>query len=234
MIVGTAAGSSDFITSFPATENPISQGGIWQLGLTNGLEWNDCQTTATSCCAIVQSDLTAPPGSRRYDDSLAHLKTSYRTFNANQFAQGTVYKLGGYDGNFGNHEIELSVRGAITAHSVQEYEVAWGIQGYLTIVRWNGAFGDFTVSATVDGNGSYGPPTFPTYNDGDVLRVEISGNVLTVYINSVQKAQVNITTDANWSGGNVYNSGQPGLGFWPTDGATPSSAGWKAYRAGNL
>ena len=32
-------------THFPATENPISEGGIWLNGETDGLDWLDVQTT---------------------------------------------------------------------------------------------------------------------------------------------------------------------------------------------
>jgi hypothetical protein len=60
--------------------------------------------------------------------------------------------------------------------------------------------------------------------DGDVLRATIVGNVITVYKNGTQVAQV---ADSTWT------NGQPGIGFWPQPGATLSSYGWKDYRAGS-
>jgi len=35
-----------YITSFPLTENPISEGGKWINGLTTGLDWSDVRTVS--------------------------------------------------------------------------------------------------------------------------------------------------------------------------------------------
>ncbi len=211
-----------YSTNFPLTENPISEGGKWVTGKTDGLDWNDPETASGTAFASVLSGATG----NRYDDSIAHLKASYLMFNPDQYAQGTVYRAAGYDPSPSKHEVELHLRWQTTAHNAQGYEVMWGITGYLAIVRWNGPLGSYTPLYD-SGDPGIGPPA-----DGDVLRVEIRGNTLTVYKNgSIQPVN---TTDVTSAGGTVWSSGQPGLGFWPVDSATRQSYGWKSYQAGNL
>src|SRR5438046_7973905 len=38
---GTEAIAESYTTNFPLTENPISEGGNWINGLTNGIDWSD-------------------------------------------------------------------------------------------------------------------------------------------------------------------------------------------------
>ena len=55
-------------------------------------------------------------------------------------------------------------------------------------------------------------PTFGTQYavaNGDVVSAKIVGNIITAYINGVQKATVDITS----FGGTVYTTGNPGMGF---------------------
>jgi hypothetical protein len=213
-----------FSTSFAATENPISESGIWTNGLAVGLDWNDMQTTSNH--GVGASD-TFYVGTR-YADDLAHLTTAYHAFNANQYAQATAYKLGGYTGGGGSHEIELLLRFGITAHNAQGYECSIGmntIGTYAFIVRWNGAYGNYT--ALIDPSGGIGSYTnTPTaLADGDVLRAEISGTTISLKQNGLVLVTI---TDA------TFATGQPGMGAWPVDGATKTSAGWKSYAAGEL
>lgn len=215
--------SSDFSTSFPTIENPLSQGGIWNTGLGVGLDWTNPKVTADGCVASVV------PTPNRYSDDIATLKTSFRTFTANQFAQAVAWKLGGYSGGGGSHELELFLRGGISAHSAVGYEVSIGISPspavYAFVVRWNGVAGNFT--ALIDpghGIGSYtNTPSVPV--TGDVWRGEISGTTIKAFQNGVQILQITDST---------FSSGQPGLGFWPVDGATPANFGWRSFLAGDL
>jgi hypothetical protein len=204
---------ASYATSFPGIENPISEGGAWVNGLAVGLDWNNPKTTGGKAVGSV-----AMTGSR-YADDIGHLSTSLHAFSANQWAQGTVYKASGYTGGGGSHEIELLLRFQITAHNARGYEILWGLAGYIAIVRWNGPVGNYTPLYD-PGTGSIAPPV-----DGDVLRAEMNGSTITVYKNGVRVASVSDST---------YASGQPGIGFWPVDGATPENMGWKAFQAGNL
>ena len=220
---GSASGSATvavsgtttlYSTNFNLTENPISEGGKWIDGKVVGLDWNDPRTVPGEAFASTLSGL----GASRYDDSIAHLSTSFATFTPNQFSQGTVFKAAGYSPS-GGHEVELLLRFQTTAHNARGYEVLWGIQGYIAIVRWNGALGDYTPLYD-PGLGSISVPA-----DGDVLRAEITGNTITVYKNGSLVASVSDST---------YATGQPGMGFWPVDSSTPQNLGWKSYQAGNL
>jgi hypothetical protein len=211
---------STYSTNFATAENPLSEGGKWVDGKAVGVNWNNPQSAFGKAYASVLSGLSGS----RYDDSIAHLATSLRTFAPNQYAQGTVFKASGYT-TAGGHELELLLRFSIVNGNAHGYEVLWGIAGYMAVVRWNGALGDYTPVYD-PGNGS-----IPVPQDGDVLRAEITGNIIKVYRNGVQ---VGPNIDVTSIGGQVWSSGQPGLGFWPVDGAVVANMGWKSYTAGDL
>jgi len=149
-----------------------------------------------------------------YNDDIAVLNT---VFAANQYAQGTVFRAPGYSPGV-SHEIELLLHFQITASSARGYEVLWSQEGYMAIVRWNGPLGNYTPLV----DGLYIGPAV----DGDVLRAEIVNNVIRVYKNGGLVATG--PTDTTWT------DGQPGIGFWPTPGATLQSYGWRSFAAGNL
>lgn len=194
-----------FSTTFPATESAISQGGIWTNGLTTGVDWNDVKTVANTG-AFPSAFETSNPW-----DSIAHLKTSYRAFNARQWVEGTVYK----NGSPAQSEIELLLRFDITANNARGYELYWSTNTGLNIFRWNGAYLDFT--------GLFTSNIQP--NDGDVLRFEADGSTLTGYVNGVPKVS---GSDSTWA------TGQPGMGFTCSSGGVLTDYGWKSFRAGNL
>jgi len=209
-----AAGIS-YSTKFDLTENPISEDGKWINGKVTGLDWNAPQSASGKAYASVLSGLTG----KRYDDSIAHLNSSFLLFNANQYAQGTVYRSTGYSPGESKHEIELLLRFRITPHEARGYEILWGHNGEFAIVRWNGPYGNYTDLGFV------GPgPGAPI--DGDVLRAEIIGNVINVYKNGSFVGRG--SADMTWT------DGQPGMGFWPVNSSTPTSYGWKHYEGGSL
>jgi hypothetical protein len=214
--------SGNYSTNFPLNENPISEGGKWVNGKLIGTNWNNALTVPGRATASV---LSGNPS--RYNDSIAHLSTSVATFTPNQFAQGVVYKAAGYDPRaVGKHEVELLLRFSITNGVARGYEIGWGTDGYIFLVRWDGGLGSYTAL--------YDPGTgsIPIPQDGDVLRVEIIGNNVSAYRNGVLIAGWPQAVTSH--GGTVWTAGQPGMGFWPVDGATPANLGWKTYQAGNL
>ena len=212
----TDSSGSGYSTTFSATENPIDEGGNWVNGKAVGIDWNNVQTIPGRAYASV---LSGNPN--RYNDSIAHLSGAY---NADQFAQGTVYRDASYNPGTSKHEVELLLRFDISANYARGYEILWGVSGYLAVVRWNGPLGNYTALYDT-GDPGIGPAV-----DGDVLRAEISGNIVKVYKNSVLKATVDITS----KGGTVWSTGKPGMGFWPVDGAILDKFGWKNFQAGNL
>jgi hypothetical protein len=184
-------GAAGYSTTFPLTENPISESSQWTNGKAVGLDWSDVRTTPGLAFGL-QS------GSSGFDDSIAVLKGSWapdqsataKVRTVNQRA-GSVYE-----------EVEILLRFSITAHNAHGYEVLFSLRQhdgsqYVQIVRWNGALGSFTyVHPGVTG---------PGLNDGDTVKATIVGNVITGYINGTQVIQA---TD------NTFSSGNPGMGFY--------------------
>ncbi|MCC7405895.1 MAG: hypothetical protein IT288_15980 [Bdellovibrionales bacterium] len=194
-------------------ENPLSEGGRWVNGKTNGLLWNDVRTSGGMAYAADFIGSTS-----RYNDPIAHLKTS---FLSNQYAEATAYRSPGYSNPTDKHEIELLLRFQITANNARGYEVLWAEEGGICIVRWNGPLGDYTQlgGCTPDSGANQAV-------DGDVLRAEIIGNVVKVYRNG----SLILTGPPD----STYSDGQPGIGFWPTAGSKLDAYGWKNFKAGSL
>ncbi|MEO8132499.1 MAG: fibronectin type III domain-containing protein [Betaproteobacteria bacterium] len=206
-VTPAAAGGNSYSTSFPGTENPISESGKWINGKTAGVNWNNVQTVpGRAYGSVVVSG---------YDDDIAVLNTA---FPRNQYAQATVFRVAGYSPGV-SHEVELLLNFRITPNSARGYEVLWGVSGYLAIVRWNGPLNNYTPLLE-NVNPGIGAPV-----DGDVLRAEVVNGVIRAYKNGVL---VGSATDSTWT------DGQPGVGFWPTSGATPQNLGWKNFAAGGL
>lgn len=203
-----APSNNGYLTTFPATENPLLDAGKWINGKAVGLDWNNVRSGSGN--AYAAAFVTG------YNDPVAVLNTN---FSPNQYAQGRVHRAAGYSpGN--SHEVELLLRFKITAHSARGYEILWGHGGELNVVRWNGPLGNYTPLG-----GTYGPNIGPAV-DGDVLRAEIIGNVIKVYKNGA--LMLTAAPDSTWI------DGQPGIGFFPRDGASLESYGWKEFSAGSL
>lgn len=189
------ASANSYSTTFPATENPISQGGNWVNGLTNGLDWTDVQTTGGSPgeAFTTKGSGAEPP----YNDSIASLTG---TWGPNQMACGTAY-IGSGEVDTNYQEVELHLNFAISAHSATGYVFNWHAvndsSSYFGISRWNGALNNFTVlyqSATgVDG-----------VNSGDTLCAISMGGLLAASRNGTLIDAVMDTT---------YTNGSPGIGF---------------------
>jgi hypothetical protein len=184
-----------YATTFPLTENPISEGGLWVNGGAVGLDWSNVSTTP----GLAIGRQTA--GS--YSDATAILTG---TWGPDQRATATVYAINQKDACY--QEVELRLRSAITAHVNTGYEITFkssqSSSAYVDIVRWNGAVGRFTV-LTAQNGAQYGVKT------GDVVSATIIGNTIKAYKNGVLVAQA---TD------NTYASGAPGMGFYLSNSST--------------
>jgi len=202
-----------YTTNFSLTEDRISQGAnLWINGLATGIDWTNVKTSNGNATGTMNR---LPDGENLYDDSVAILKG---TWQADQTAEATVNAANrtgggssGYDGNqydWCGKEVELLLRGTITAHSIKVYEVLFssrfGREAYHQIARWNGTRGDFT---TIWGDQG----TLYQVNDGDTVKATIVGNTITAYINGVQ---VSTITDT------VLTTGNPGVGFYSSKGCT--------------
>ncbi len=185
---GGAGVGRSYTTAFPLTENPISEGGNWINGQTDGLDWHDMSTTPG--LAIGHQSGSS------YTDGTALLTGSW---GPNQTVEAVVHAVNPKDSCY--QEVEMRLRSTLTPHSCTGYEISFKATktsgAYLIIVRWNGPLGDFSYLVNTSG-AQYG------VTEGDVVKATIVGNVITAYLNGVQ---VGTATDA------TYTSGSPGMGM---------------------
>jgi hypothetical protein len=199
----TAAGTHGrYSTNFPRSENPISEGGEWENGGKDGLDWTNVRTTPGFAFGTEIGGNRPDP--EKYDDSTALLKGHW---GPNQTLEATVHSVNPNQNGKVWEEVELRLRSSISPHSCTGYEVMFRCskipQAYCNIARWEGPLGKFTYIKNMGGS-KYG------VKNGDVVKAAMIGNVLTVYINGVKMVQV---TD------DKFKSGNPGMGFY-LEGAT--------------
>jgi hypothetical protein len=186
----TGVSAQTYSTTFPLTENPISENGHWITGKAVGLDWADVSTTPGLAIGL-------QTGAMGYDDATALLTGSW---GPDQTVEATVYTVNQNDSY--SEEVEIRLRSAMSAHSNTGYEILFKCSkttnAYMEIVRWNGPLGNFTYLIRRPG-AQYG------VKNGDVVKATIVGNVITAYINGVEVARVTDST---------YPTGNPGMGFF--------------------
>ena len=191
-----------YATNFSLAENPISEGGKWLNGQTDGLDWTDVRTNPGFAFGTEVGGNRPDP--EKYDDSTALLKG---TWGPNQTVQATVHSVNPNQDGKVLEEVELRLRSSISPHNCTGYEVMFRCtkipQAYCNIARWEGPLGKFTMLKETHGS-QYG------VKDGDVVKASMIGKALTVYINGVQMIQL---SDDKFAGGN------PGVGYY-LEGAT--------------
>lgn len=188
----TGTGMGDYCTNFDATENPISEGGVWaQQGGLSGLDWTNVRTAN----GLAFGTLTGNDG---YDDSIALLSG----FGPDQRVSAVVHMSGQRSQSTSTHEVELILRGSYAPHEQHVYECNLGYSGpsgwYAQIIVLNGPIGTF--QDITQGVGSLGDIA-----DGDVFTAEIVGNTIQTSVNGVVVATA---TDSSIA------TGQPGMGFF--------------------
>jgi hypothetical protein len=199
---GAEAIAATYTTNFPLTENPISEGGHWINGLTNGNYWSDVATTPGNAFG------TQTGIGPNFADSTALLTGSW---GPTQTVEATVFIAATNTTSF--QEVELRLRSSLSAHICTGYEVLFSVDPanrYCQIVRWNGPLGSFTLlDARAIG-----------VHNGDVVKATIVGSTITCYING---AVIFGVTDS------TYSSGSPGIGFYLQGGsATASNYGFSS------
>jgi hypothetical protein len=193
-----SANVGTYRTKFPVAENPIWESQKWINGQAQGIDWKDMQT-------VPGLAFGSQINSQSYDDSTAVLTGNW---GPNQLVQAKV-KIVKPCNATDYEEVELRTNSTISANSITGYEFDYrcggGTQAYAVIVRWNGAFGDFTYLAN---NGVHGAK-YEVHN-GDVLtaislRNDAGCPVLTLLKNGVILAGP--VTDCS------YPNGAPGMGM---------------------
>jgi hypothetical protein len=180
--------SQTYSTRFEGKEDPLSEGGRWY---NQGVDWTRIRKTNGVACGT-QSGTNK--GIYEYDDSYAHLTG----FPPDQEAWGEVFIAKPQAPC--TQEVEILLRWTSSPHRTTGYECfarcVSGGSSYVQIVRWEGPLGKFTYLADMRGT-NYG------LKRGDVLKASVTGNVIRVYINGVEKARA---TD------DTYATGNPGIG----------------------
>ena len=184
-------------TSFARTENPISEGGKWLNGHTDGLDWTDVRTTSGFAFGTEIGGHRLPP--EKYDDSTAILKGSW---GPDQTVQATVHSRNPNQDGKVYEEVELRLRSSISPRQCTGYEVMFRCskipRAYCNIARWEGPLGKFAMLKENYGS-EYG------VKDGDVVKATMIGKILTVYINGIQKVQLS---------DDKFPDGNPGIGYY--------------------
>jgi hypothetical protein len=199
-------------TNFERDETPISDGGVWLNGRTNGIDWCDVVTSDGRAYGEVtrmsvaeqraeQGNLdpssaaaAAPVGD--YDDPTAVVGG---TWGRNQAVRATVFSRNQTEDYF--QEVEIRLRTTIEPNSITGYEVFFRClktdNAYSEIVRWDGRIGSWKSLARKTG------PAFGV-KDGDVIEATMIGNEIKGYINGVE-----VTSAVD----DTYANGCPGVGF---------------------
>jgi hypothetical protein len=186
-----------YATRFSRTENPMSEGGKWLNGQTDGLDWTDVRSTRGFAFGTETGGQRPAP--QKYDDSTAVLKG---TWGPDQTVEATVHSVNPNQDGKVYEEVELRLRSSLSAHTCTGYEVMFRCtkiaRAYCNIARWEGPLGKFTMLKESYGS-QYG------VQDGDVVKATMIGKLLTVYINGVQMVQLS---------DDKFPSGNPGVGFY--------------------
>jgi hypothetical protein len=180
--------SQTFTTRFEGAENPLFEDGKWT---NRGVDWTHIQKESGIACGTQTGTNT---GIYKFNDSYAHLSG----FPPDQEAWGEAHIA--KPNPSCTQELEILLRWTSSAHRTTGYECfarcLSSSSSYVQIVRWDGPLGKFTYLADKRGT-NYG------LKNGDILKASIVGNVITVYLNGVEKARA---TD------DTYRTGDPGIG----------------------
>jgi len=211
LLSGVSLSVRTYKTSFPLTENPISENGNWVNGQAQGLDWANVSTTP----GFGRGEQAPDRGT--YNDSVALVTGEW---GPNQTVETTVKDL--VSGANSTREVEIRLRSTVTAHNSTGYEVHWSARPsdpYLGVTRWNGPLNSFKILQSTKAEVGM--------TDGDTFMATIVGGTVTAYINGVQKIQV---TDSH-----PFASGSPGIGFYLANSkrnpAPQAEYGFSSFRA---
>lgn len=187
LLAGTLARANTYSTTF---SNPSSEAANWVQGGTVGGSWHNVGFLA----GLAYGEQPNNQGNNYASDGIAVLTGSW---GPTQTVSGTISLLQLVSGN--TDEAEVHVRTTIVPGNITGYEVNCGLQPgnpYITITRWNGALGDFTMLTSTNSVGC---------GAGDVLSATSNGSTITAYKNGKSVLSVN---DSKFTGG------APGVGFY--------------------
>jgi hypothetical protein len=209
-----------YTTTFPLTENPISEGGNWVGGQSAGGNlWGNVQTGGSMAFGVTEPT--------QYGDPTAILTG---TWSPAQSVTGVV-KLNTTPTVTCCHEDELRLRMTIAANSITGYEAYCSVMPdnpYCHIARWNGPNGSYcNIESST-------PSTYAA--NGDVLMATATGTnptTITMYKNGTQIMQATDTGQNCSPGGPAgpFTSGNPGIGFYDDQDSNWSNFGFSSFSA---
>jgi len=177
-----------YTTRFEGKENSLSEEGRWA---NKGEDWTQISKENGVACGTQTGTNT---GIYQFNDSFAHLSG----FPPDQEAWGQAHIA--KPNARCSQELEILLRWTSSPHRTTGYECfarcISSAASYVQIVRWEGPLGKFTYLADLRGT-NYG------LKNGDILKASIVNNLITVYINGVEKARVVDDT---------FKTGDPGIG----------------------
>lgn len=212
-----------YSTTFPLTENPISESGSWLNGALNGTDWDNVQTTTNLASGVGAQNI----GANTYGDPTGVLN---KPWTSNQEASAVVYANSAVSSGACCKEVELRLNMTVTSGNITGYEIDCALTSgtlYLVIVRWNGPLANPT-------NSNNGFTVLYTNNavycqSGDTLSATNIGGVITGYIThagvKTQEVQFTDTT---------YSGGAPGIGFYNTLDTNWTQFGFTSFSASGL
>lgn len=220
-------------TAFGRIENPLSEGGRFINGLTNGIGWCDMQSSGGYAYGT-QTVHAHPP----YDDSACIWIPPDNQQWADMEIEAQV-RIGDRSGWNNFHELELHLRMVGSGNLWRGYEVLFSANAgstYTEIARWEGpAGGTYSSSGTGTSVTSLtGGAVFNlTINDGDWIKASIVGNTITQWHRPASSTdglyvQKNQVTDTTWK------AGYPGFGHWLNGAGNNSDYGLSYWRARQL
>ena len=202
-----AVGAQTYTTTFDRPENPLLENGAWINGRDATGLWANIKTVG----GVAKGCGNFP---NWWLDATAVLAG---TWGPDQTVQATVWRQRGSDND--QMEVEIRLRSSLGPDCCNGYEVLFTVcqtnEAYMYIVRWNGPQKDFTILKQEEGS-SWG------VKHGDTVKATIIGNVITAYVNGIQKMQA---TD------NTFTTGSPGIGFDENRGNTADNFGFSDFTA---
>lgn len=214
--------SVPYSTTFPGTENPLSESGCWSVPSAHGAGslWGDVQKNGY---AFGVSEPTT------FGDPTALLTTGWGAVNEDITATVKVTTAP----TICCHEAELRLMSNfVSSTSLNGYEincsVVSGTTPYIQLVRWNGGNGNFTQLDQLT--------PARECRQGDVLEgtATVSGSTVTFTykVNGVLQTFTNCgCTNPHDSSGSAILSGNPGVGFYDNQDSNWNFFGFSAFNA---
>jgi hypothetical protein len=219
-----------YSTTFPLTENPISEGTVWIGGeaageaCADGQCWGNMQTVPGEAFGVSEPT--------QFGDPTAILTGQWEP---NQTVQGTVLVRSLQPSKGCCHELELRLRTTISGNTITGYEAYCSLiptNPYCHIASWGGPNGSYV---NLDECLGHSPDRY--LKDGDRLEASIYGTkpvTITTYVNGIQVMQVIDDGTCMFSDGSKHGpwtSGNPGIGQYDSKDSGFRSFGWSSFSA---